>query len=141
MNRNTNKEVLDIVGSFPKYDKYKKKFGRGKNFDFKFVITRESMGEHDHPGLHYTGISTWSELRYVYKVSRVDMINLIEKKSIIHTYKDPDNKFYSGKIKFIDREPTEEEWNKEMDELKKSDRKFWLIFGIIVFVILVIFNK
>jgi len=140
MDKNKNKEIIDLVGSFPRYDKYKKKFGRGHNFDFKLVIAKESMDQHDHPELHYTGVSTWRELRGKYKVSRVDMIKLIEKKSIIHKWKDPDDKFFLGKIKFVDREPTEEEWNRQMNELKKSNRKFWLIFGIIVLILLVILN-
>ena len=39
MNKKRNDEVLDLVGSFPKYEKYKKLYGRGHNFNFKFIIT------------------------------------------------------------------------------------------------------
>ena len=37
---NKNDEVSDLVGSFPKYESYKKKYGRGYNFDFKLAILR-----------------------------------------------------------------------------------------------------
>ena len=39
----------------------------------------------------------------MYKVSRVDLVELIEKKSIIHTYKSPDSdtKMFRGKINFL----------------------------------------
>ena len=141
MNKKTD-EVLDLVGSFPKYDFYKKKYGRGNNFDYNLVITPETRGN-EPPGLHDQGICTWWELRGRYKVSRVDMVKLIEKKSIIHRWKDPDSdtKIFEGNIKFVDREPTEEEWNKQMKEMKKSDRKFWLIVGAIILIAVLYFNK
>lgn len=145
MNKKRNDEVLDLVGSYPKYDFYKKKFGRGNNFSFKLVIVPETRGN-DHPGMNHSGTVTWWELRGKYKVSRVKLVELIEKKSIIHTYKDPDSdtKMYRGKINFVDREPTEEEWEKKTKELeesnKKTDRKFWLIVGAIVIAVLY-FNK
>ena len=139
---NKNDETIDLLDSFPKYEKYKKLYGRGSNFDFKFIITPETRGG-ETPGLNYNGTVDWQELRYVYKVSRVDLVELIEKKSIIHTYKSPDSdtKMYRGKINFVNREPTEEEWNKQIKELKKSDRKFWLIVGAIILIAVLYFNK
>ena len=141
MNKTTD-EVQDLVGSFPKYDSYKKKYGRGNNFDYNLVITPETRGTNP-KGLHYNGICTWWELRGMYKVSRVNMVKLIEKKSIIHRWKDPnsDTKIFEGNIKFVDREPTEEEWNKQIKEMKKSDRKFWLIVGAIILIAVLYFNK
>ena len=139
---NKNDETIDLLDSFPKYEKYKKLYGRGNNFDFKFIITPETRGD-EAPGLNYNGTVDWQELRYVYKVSRVDLVELIEKKSVIHTYKSPDSdtKMYRGKINFVNREPTEEEWNKQIKELKKSDRKFWLIVGAIILIAVLYFNK
>ena len=87
---NKNDETIDLLDSFPKYEKYKKLYGRGNNFNFKFIITPETRGG-ETPGLNYNGTVDWQELRYVYKVSRVDLVELIEKKSIIHTYKSPDS--------------------------------------------------
>jgi hypothetical protein len=141
-----NDETIDLLDSFPKYEKYKKLYGRGYNFSFKFIITPETRGD-ETPGLNYNRTVDWWELRYVYKVSRVDLVELIEKKSIIHTYKSPDSdtKMYRGKINFVDREPTEEEWKKKTKELKESnkkfDRKLWLIVGVIILIIVVYFNK
>ena len=139
---NKNDETIDLLDSFPKYEKYKKLYGRGYNFDYKLIITTETRGD-ETPGLNYNGTVAWWELREVYKVSRVDLVELIEKKSIIHTYKGPDSdtKIYRGKINFVDREPTEEEWNKQIKEMKKSDRKFWLIVGVIILIIVLYFNK
>ena len=141
-----NDETIDLLDSFPKYEKYKKLYGRGSNFDFKFIITPETRGG-ETPGLNYSGTVAWWELRGRYKVSRVDLVELIEKKSIIHTYKSPDSdtKMFRGKINFVDREPTEEEWKKKTKELKESnkkfDRKFWLIVGVIILIIVLYFNK
>ena len=143
---NKNDETIDLLDSFPKYEKYKKLYGRGYNFSFKFIITPETRGD-ETPGLNYNRTVDWWELRYVYKVSRVDLVELIEKKSIIHTYKSPDSdtKMFRGKINFVDREPTEEEWDKKTKELKESnkkfDRKLWLIVGVIILIIVVYFNK
>ena len=143
---NKNDETIDLLDSFPKYEKYKKLYGRGNNFNFKFIITPETRSG-ETPGLNYNGTVDWQELRYVYKVSRVDLVELIEKKSIIHTYKSPnsDTKMFRGKINFVDREPTEEEWKKKTKELKESnkkfDRKLWLIVGIIILIIVLYFNK
>ena len=143
---NKNDETIDLLDSFPKYEKYKKLYGRGNNFNFKFIITPETR-DGETPGLNYNGTVDWQELRYVYKVSRVDLVELIEKKSIIHTYKSPDSdtKMFRGKINFVDREPTEEEWKKKTKELKESnkkfDRKLWLIVGIIILIIVLYFNK
>ena len=139
---NKNDETIDLLDSFPKYEKYKKLYGRGNNFSFKFIITPETRGDAT-PGMFYSGTVAWWELRGRYKVSRVDLVELIEKKSIIHTYKDPhsDTKMYRGKINFVDREPTEEEWNKQIKEMKKSDRKFWLIVGAIILIAVLYFNK
>ena len=139
---NKNDETIDLLDSFPKYEKYKKLYGRGYNFSFKFIITPETRGD-ETPGLNYNGTTTWWELRGRYKVSRVDLVELIEKKSITHTYKSPDSdtKMFRGKINFVDREPTEEEWNKQIKEMKKSDRKFWLIVGAIILIAVLYFNK
>ena len=146
MQMNKDDETIDLLDSFPKYEKYKKLYGRGNNFNFKFIITPETRGD-ETPGLNYNGTVDWQELRYVYKVSRIDLVELIEKKSIIHTYKSPDSdtKMFRGKINFVDREPTEEEWKKKTKELKESnkkfDRKLWLIVGIIILIIVLYFNK
>ena len=93
--------------------------------------------------MHYRGICQWWELEGRFKVSKADMVKLIEKKSIIHRWKDPDTdtKVYEGKIKFVDREPTIKERNKIIAEQKKSNKKFWLIVGIIILVLVVYFNK
>ncbi len=118
---NKNDETIDLLDSFPKYEKYKKLYGRGYNFSFKFIITPETRGD-ETPGMFYSGTVAWWELREVYKVSRVDLVELIEKKSIIHTYKSPDSdtKMFRGKINFVDREPTEEEW-KPWEEKSLTD--------------------
>ena len=140
-----NDEVLDLVGSFPKYESYKKKYGRGYNFDFKLTITPETRGD-EHPQLHHTGTTDWWELRGMYKVSRVDLVKLIENKSIHHRYKDPnsDTKIFAGKINFVDREPTEEEWNKRVQENEKSNKKtnrILLIVGAIILITILYFKK
>ena len=145
--RNTKKndEVLDLVGSFPKYEFYKKKYGRGYNFDFKLTITPETRGD-EPPQLNHSGIADWWELRGTYKVSRVDLVKLIENKSIHYRYKDPysDTKIFAGKINFVDREPTEEEWNKRVQENEKGNKKtnrILLIVGVIILITIMYFKK
>ncbi len=141
LTKKQREEVSDLVISYPKYDYYKKKFYRGHNFDYKLVITPETRGT-DHPGMHFTGICTWWEARGKWKISRADMVRLIEKKTIIHTWKDPyEEKSYEGKFKFVNREPTEKEWKKKIDEMNKSNRKFWLVVSVIGLVILLIYNN
>ena len=137
-----NEEILDLVKSYPKYDHYKKKYSRGNNFSFKFVILAESRDEYDPKGLFESGVTHWEEMRERWKVSRDDMVKLVEKKKIKHRWQDPYNKkFFEGYIEFKDREPSEKQWKKEIDEMNRSNRKFWLIVGGIIFLVFLYFNK
>jgi hypothetical protein len=74
-------EFKEAYDSFDKYGPYRKKYGRGKNFDYSLVEIPETRND-NHPGLRTSGICTWSEITGIYKVDSVDMIRLIEKKSI-----------------------------------------------------------
>ena len=150
MNKKNNEfpfddEFKETYDSIDKIGSYRKKYGRGNNFDYSLVEIPETRND-NHPGFRTSGICTWSEITGIYNVDSVDMVRLIEKKSINITWEDPGagNKIYEGTIKFVDREPTEEEWEKKTKEVeesqKKSTRKFWLIVGAIVIAVLY-FNK
>ena len=136
MDKKTTEEVLDLVKAGPKYYELKKKIGRGSNFDYDLVITPETR-RNNPPGLHYYGCCGWWEARRRWKISRSDMVKLIENGKIIHTYKDPDSdyKLFRGEFKFVNREPSEEEWQRTVEKLKRDQKKttFWIlvILGIL----------
>ena len=121
----TGKVDKETYDSIDKIGSYRKKYGRGNNFDYSLVEIPETRND-NHPGFRTSGICTWSEITGIYNVDSVDMVRLIEKKSINITWEDPGagNKIYEGTIKFVDREPTKEEWEKtDTKELKRDSKK------------------
>ena len=125
--------MSDYFKEIEKIAKYRKKYSRGNNFSFKFIILDESRDQYDPKGLFNSGTTYWDEMVERWNVSGLDMVRLVEKKKIKHMWQDPNNKkIYEGFIEFKDREPTEAQWNQKMREVKKSEKITLLVVVLIV---------
>jgi hypothetical protein len=125
--------VSDYFKEVEKIAKYRKKYSRGNNFSYKFIILDESRDQYDPKGLFNSGTTYWDEMVERWNVSGLDMVRLVEKKKIKHMWQDPNNKkIYEGFIEFKDREPTEAQWNQKMREVKKSEKITLLVVVLIV---------
>lgn len=134
--------MSDYLKEVEKIAKYRKKYSRGNNFSYKFIILDESRDQYDPKGLFHSGTTYWDEMVERWNVSGLDMVKLVEKKKIKHMWQDPNNKkIYEGFIEFKDREPTEAEWNKKMKEINKSEKITLLVVAIIVVGFLVLYQS
>ena len=125
--------MSDYFKEVEKIAKYRKKYSRGNNFSYKFIILDESRDQYDPKGLFNSGTTYWDEMVERWNVSGLDMVRLVEKKKIKHMWQDPNNKkIYEGFIEFKDREPTEAQWNQKMREVKKSEKITLLVVVLIV---------
>lgn len=132
----------DYFKELEKLAEYRKKYSRGNNFSYKFIILDEYRDQYDPKGLFYSGTTYWDEMVERWNVSGLDMVKLVEKKKIKHMWQDPyDKKIYEGYIEFKDREPTEAQWNKQIKEQRKSEKITLLFVAIIVVGFIVLYRS
>ena len=134
--------MSDYLKTIEKIAQYRKRYSRGHNFSYKFIILDESRDQYDPKGLFHSGITNWDEMVERWNVPGFDMVRLVEKRKIKHMWQDPYNKkIYEGFIEFKDREPTEEQWNKTIKEINKSEKTNLLVVGIIVVAFILLYQN
>ena len=88
--------------SYQRFKKYKKKYSLGNNFDLNL---KESNSE-----VYLKDKVNWERARTEFKLSKKQMLELIDKGEVSHTWQDSVNKdrSYKGTVTFKDREPKQE---------------------------------
>ena len=88
--------------TYQRFKKYKKKYSLGSNFDLNL---KESNSE-----VYLKDKVNWERARTEFKLSKKQMLELIDKGKVFHTWQDSINKdmSYKGTVTFKDREPKQE---------------------------------
>ena len=88
--------------TYQRFKKYKKKYSLGNNFDLNL---KESNSE-----VYLKDKVNWEQARTKFKLSKKQMLELIDKGEVFHTWQDSINKdmSYKGTVTFKDREPKQE---------------------------------
>ena len=88
--------------TYQRFKKYKKKYSLGDNFDLNL---KESNSE-----VYLKDKVNWERARTEFKLSKKQMLELIDKGEVFHTWQDSINKdmSYKGTVTFKDREPKQE---------------------------------
>ena len=88
--------------TYQRFKKYKKKYSLGNNFDLNL---KESNSE-----VYLKDKVNWERARTEFKLSKKQMLELIDKGEVSHTWQDSINKdiSYKGTVTFKDREPKQE---------------------------------
>jgi|TARA_B100001093_G_scaffold12925_1_gene12018 hypothetical protein len=88
--------------TYQRFKKYKKKYSLGNNFDLNL---KESNSE-----VYLKDKVNWERARTEFKLSKKQMLELIDKGEVFHTWQDSINKdmSYKGTVTFKDREPKQE---------------------------------
>ena len=88
--------------TYQRFKKYKKKYSLGDNFDLNL---KESNSE-----VYLKDKVNWERARTEFKLSKKQMLELIDKGEVSHTWQDSINKdrSYKGTVTFEDREPKQE---------------------------------
>jgi len=88
--------------TYQRFKKYKKKYFLGDNFELNL---RESNSE-----VYLKDKVNWERARTEFKLSKKQMLELIDKGKVSHTWQDSINKdkSYKGIVTFKDREPKQE---------------------------------
>ena len=88
--------------TYQRFKKYKKKYSLGNNFDLNL---KESNSE-----VYLKDKVNWEQARTEFKLSKKQMLELIDKGEVFHTWQDSINKdmSYKGTVTFKDREPKQE---------------------------------
>lgn len=88
--------------TYQRFKKYKKKYSLGDNFDLNL---KESNSE-----VYLKDKVNWERARTEFKLSKKQMLELIDKGEVSHTWKDSTNKdrSYKGTVTFKNREPKQE---------------------------------
>jgi hypothetical protein len=88
--------------TYQRFKKYKKKYSLGDNFELNL---RESNSE-----VYLKDKVNWERARTEFKLSKKQMIELIDKGKVSHAWQDSINKdkSYKGTVTFKDREPKQE---------------------------------
>ena len=88
--------------TYQRFKKYKKKYSLGDNFDLNL---KESNSE-----VYLKDKVNWERARTEFKLSKKQMLELIDKGEVSHTWQDSINKdmSYKGTVTFKDREPKQE---------------------------------
>ena len=88
--------------NYQRFKKYKKKYSLGNNFDLNL---KESNSE-----VYLKDKVNWEQARTEFKLSKKQMLELIDKGEVFHTWQDSINKdmSYKGTVTFKDREPKQE---------------------------------
>jgi hypothetical protein len=84
--------------TYQRFKKYKKKYSLGDNFELNL---RESNSE-----VYLKDKVNWERARTEFKLSKKQMLELIDKGKVFHTWQDSINKdkSYKGTVTFKDRE-------------------------------------
>jgi hypothetical protein len=88
--------------TYQRFKKYKKKYSLGDNFDLNL---KESNSE-----VYLKDKVNWERARTEFKLSKKQMLELIDKGEVSHAWQDSINKdrSYKGTVTFKDREPKQE---------------------------------
>ena len=88
--------------TYQRFKKYKKKYSLGDNFDLNL---KESNSE-----VYLKDKVNWERARTEFKLSKKQMLELIDKGEVSHTWQDSINKDrpYKGTVTFKAREPKQE---------------------------------
>ena len=88
--------------TYQRFKKYKKKYSLGTNFDLNL---KESNSE-----VYLKDKVNWERARTEFKLSKKQMLELVDKGEVFHTWQDSINKdmSYKGTVTFKDREPKQE---------------------------------
>ena len=88
--------------TYQRFKKYKKKYSLGINFDLNL---KESNSE-----VYLKDEVNWERARTEFKLSKKQMLELIDKGEVSHAWQDSVNKdrSYKGTVTFKDREPKQE---------------------------------
>ena len=87
--------------TYQRFKKYKKKYFLGDNFDLNL---KESNSE-----VYLKDKVNWERARTEFKLSKKQMLELIDKGKVSHTWQDSiKDKSYKGTVTFKDREPKQE---------------------------------
>ena len=139
--KNIDKYDPKFSSSMKKFSEYEKKYGTGFNFDIDFhhnekidILSKEKFRNKTSENIY--GL-------FKYHLLHEEIVKCIEKKSIIHRYTDEDLKVWEGKVKFVNREPSEKEkkemalraekYEKEREEQMKKDKPFAIATGLVIF--------
>jgi len=88
--------------AYQRFKKFKKKYSLGNNFDLNLKETNSEVYLKDQ--------INWDRARTEFKLSKKQIIELIEKGKVDHIWQDTSHKdkLYKGTVTFKDREPKEE---------------------------------
>jgi hypothetical protein len=103
----SNKLYTD--SKYERYKKYKKKYSKGSNFDLDLKEIPVAGKEND-PGAAVKDKVDWDRVRKEFKLSKKQIMILIDTGVIDHTWQDTthDDKMYKGTVSFKNREPLKE---------------------------------
>ena len=94
---------------YERYKKYKKKYSKGSNFDLNLKEMSVAGKENDQVAVVKDKVD-WDRARKEFKLSKKQIMILIDKGVIDHTWQDTNHndKMYKGTISFKNREPLQE---------------------------------
>jgi len=91
---------------YERYKKYKKKYSKGSNFDLD-LREISTVGKNTDTGAVVKVNVDWDHVRKKFKISKKQIMILIDKGVIEHAWQDTtdNDKMYKGTISFKNREP------------------------------------
>ena len=94
---------------YERYKKYRKKYSKGSNFDLDLKEISVA-GKKNQPGAVVKDKVDWDRVRQEFKLSKKQIMILIDKGVIDHAWQDTtdNDKMYKGTISFKNREPLQE---------------------------------
>jgi len=94
---------------YERYKKYKKKYSKGGNFDLDLKEISAEGKENDLAAVVKDKVD-WDRVRQEFKLSKKQIMILIDRGVIDHTWRDTthNDKMYKGTISFKNREPLQE---------------------------------